>query len=82
MAQNKLSDLNNHLFTQLERLNDLGEDEMNTEQAELEFKRSRSMVQISEQIIKNAKLTFEVAKSVSGGELKAIPEQLETKKLE
>lgn len=78
MANNKLSDLNNHIFAQIERL---GDENLTPEQMELEIKKSKALVPLSEQVIKNAKLVFDVAKSVSAGDLKAIPEQLETKKI-
>lgn len=54
-TKNTLSDLNNHLFEQLERLND---DELDPEQLEKEIKRSESMTKIAEQIIKNGELAF------------------------
>lgn len=78
MAKNKLTDLNDHLFAQLERL---GDETLTPEQMELEIKKSKAIVPVSDQIIKNAKLLYDVAKSTSSGELKVIPEQLETKKL-
>lgn len=79
MAKNKLTDLNNHLFAQMERL---GDENLKPDEMDLEIRKSKSIVMVSEQIIKNARLTFEVAKSVSGGELKTVPEQLETKRIE
>lgn len=53
--QNKLIDLNNHLFEQLERLNDeeLSEDDMRKE-----IERSKAMASISNQIIENARLNL------------------------
>ncbi|WP_459127514.1 hypothetical protein [Latilactobacillus curvatus] len=55
MTKNKLEDLNNHLFEQLERLND---DDLTDEQLKLESKRASAMSEISEQIIKNASLAL------------------------
>lgn len=43
--RNKLTDLNNHLFEQLERLND---DELSEEELEKEIKRSKAMEGIIE----------------------------------
>jgi len=57
--KNTLSDLNNHLFEQLERLND---DELDDEQLEKEIKRSEGMTKIAEQIIKNGELAFKTMK--------------------
>ena len=49
--KNTLLDLNNHLFEQMERLND---EELTDEELEKEIKRSEAMVDISQQIIDNA----------------------------
>lgn len=54
--QNKLTDLNNHLFEQLERLND---DELTDEQLDQEIKRAKAMSEVAGKIIDNAKLSFE-----------------------
>lgn len=55
MAKNALSDLNNHLFEQLERLNDEGLDE---DQLERELKRADGMSKIASQIIQNGELAY------------------------
>lgn len=57
--KNKLGDLNNHLFAQLERISDEG---MSPEQIEHEVKRSDAIVSVSEQIVKNADLQLKAAK--------------------
>jgi hypothetical protein len=59
MARNKLSDLNDHLFAQLERLSD---EEMDADQLEIEIKRSRAVAQIGEKIINNANTVIKAAK--------------------
>lgn len=51
--KNKLIDLNNHLFAQLERLS---EENLTPEQIEKEVSRTDAIVDISEQIIRNADL--------------------------
>lgn len=56
--KNKLSDLNNHLFAQLERLSEEG---LTAEQIDAEVKRSDAIVGISEQIVKNADLHMRAA---------------------
>lgn len=53
--QNTLEDLNNHLFAQLERLND---EELTDEQLEKELKRADGMTRIAAQIIENGQLAF------------------------
>jgi len=53
--KNTLSDLNNYLFEQLEKLND---DELSGEQLEKELKKTDSIVKVSEKIIQNGELAF------------------------
>jgi hypothetical protein len=65
MARNKLYDLNNHLFEQLERLNDR---ELTAEQLEVESKRAKAMAGVASQILKTAELTIDAMKMVANGE--------------
>ena len=58
MTKNKLSDLNDHLFMQLERL---GDETMDLEQVELETKRAKSIVAVSSQIIAGANIHLKAA---------------------
>lgn len=51
--KNKLSDLNDHLFMQLERL---GEEGLTAEQITQEVQRAEAIVTISDQIVRNADL--------------------------
>lgn len=51
--KNKLTDLNNHLFAQLERLSD---EDLTGEQIADEVKRSDAIVDVAEQIVRNADL--------------------------
>ncbi len=60
--KNRLLDLNNHLFSQLERLADEG---MTSEQIEQEVKRADAIVAVSEQIIRNSDLTLKAATLVA-----------------
>ncbi len=53
--KNTLSDLNNHLFEQLERLND---EDLDDEELERELKRSEGMTKIAEKIIQNGELAY------------------------
>lgn len=53
--KNKLSDLNNYLFEQLERIND---DTLTPEQLEQELKKTDSIVKVSEKIIETGELAF------------------------
>ena len=56
--KNKLSDLNNHLFAQIERL---GDEDLDSEQIEREAKRGEAIVAVADQIIRNADLQFKAA---------------------
>ncbi|MAW99559.1 MAG: hypothetical protein CMN72_07900 [Sphingomonas sp.] len=56
--KNKLSDLNNHLFAQLERL---GDEDLTDEQIEKESKRAEAVVSVAEQIVKNADLQLKAS---------------------
>ena len=51
--KNKLTDLNDHLFAQLERL---GEEGLTAEQITNEVQRAEAIVSVSEQIVRNADL--------------------------
>jgi len=57
--KNKLIDLNDHLFEQMERLND---DDLSGELLQQEIGRSKAMTSISQQIIDNASLALEAEK--------------------
>lgn len=74
MARNKLSDLNNHLFAQLERLNEEG---ISQEELKSEIERSKAIAVISKNIIENAKTTLQgikvVQNEISKGQ--AVPDQ-------
>lgn len=60
--KNRLSDLNNHLFAQLERLSD---EDLSVEKLEQEVKRSEAMISVADQIIRNAALQIQSAKIAS-----------------
>lgn len=77
--RNTLGDLNNHLFAQLEKMDD---DELIGEQLDNEIRRTEAMAKISEQIIKNGELQFRAMKHMDeyGYERqKAIPDMLEVR---
>ncbi|MEM1289773.1 MAG: hypothetical protein AAGH60_15600 [Pseudomonadota bacterium] len=57
--KNKLSDLNNHLFAQLERL---GQDKLSAEEIENEVKRADAIVALSDQVVGTADLQLKAAK--------------------
>lgn len=60
--QNKLSDLNNHLFAQLERLSD---EDIKGEKLKEEIARARAIKEISGAIVENAKVALEGQKFIA-----------------
>lgn len=59
--KNTLSDLNNHLFEQLERLND---EELQGDELAEEIKRSKSIETVAKQIINNGRLVLDSQKFI------------------
>ena len=59
--KNKLIDLNNHLFEQMERLNDEG---LSKEDFKKEIERAKAMTGIAQNIIQNGKLMLDSMKFV------------------
>ena len=62
--KNKLVDLNNHLFAQLERLSD---EETKGEELLTEIRRSQAITNVAKQIINNGSLVLHAHKAVSDG---------------
>ena len=56
MARNKLTDLNDHLFAQIERLND---ETLTPEQMELELKKADAMEKVSKQILDSSRVVLD-----------------------
>lgn len=54
--KNTISDLNNHLFEQMERLMD---EDLTTKELEKEIKRSKAVVQVASAINNNGKLAIQ-----------------------
>lgn len=59
MPRNKLSDLNDHLFAQLERL---GDDNLTAEKISQEADRAEAIVALADRIVNNADLQLRAAK--------------------
>jgi hypothetical protein len=57
--KNKLTDLNDHLFAQLERLTN---EDLSPEQIEVEVRRTDAVVAIADQIVGNAELALKAAR--------------------
>ncbi len=66
MPRNKISDLNNHLFAQLEKLND---DELIGEELNNEVQRAKAMSNLAGQIISSTKLTLDAMKLARRGDI-------------
>lgn len=78
MTRNKLTDLNNHLFEQLERLND---DDLTGDELKSEIERSKAVSNIAGKIIENASIGLEAEKlkvEYSRRDI-VLPEMLENK---
>jgi hypothetical protein len=64
MARNKITDLNDHLFAQLERLND---ETMKSDKMEIEFQKAKAISGVAAQIIKANKLTLDAMRILKDG---------------
>lgn len=73
--KNKLSDLNDILFAQLERLTS---DDLPADQIEQEVSRTQSVVQIADRIVDTARLQLDCAKFLAdhGGKPRTLPASL------
>lgn len=76
--RNGLTDLNNHLFEQLERLND---DELKGEALKEEITRSKSIEDVAKQIINNGRLVLDSQKFIDDrlNVDKELPDMLDNK---
>lgn len=64
---NKLSDLNNHLFAQLEKL---GDESLKGEELKTEIERSKAMAMIANNIVGAAKTTVDAFKLIKQGHVR------------
>lgn len=70
----KLSDLNNHLFAQLERIND---EDIDGEELQTEIHRSKAVSSIASQIISAGKLALEAQHKLGENQVQSLPKVLE-----
>jgi hypothetical protein len=66
--KNKITDLRNHLFEQLERLND---PDLTPEKLAMEGDRAAAMCQVSESIIESAKLEVKFIQALGISDMKS-----------
>ncbi len=71
--KNKLIDLNNHLFAQMERLS---EEELSGEKLTVEISRSKAITAVASQIISNARLALDAQVAINDGLIKNPPKML------
>ena len=75
--KNKLTDLNNHLFAQLERR---GDESLDSEKLKDEIARSKAITAVSSQIVNNARLALDAQIAVRDLQLgNRLPSMLEAK---
>lgn len=77
--KNRLIDLNNHLFAQIERLSD---ESVTGEKLIEEINRSQAITDVAKQIVNNGRLALDaqMAAHELGSSLRKLPEMLETQK--
>ncbi len=75
--KNKLTDLNDHLFAQLERL---GDESLDSEKLKDEIARSKAITAVSSQIVNNARLALDAQIAARDLQLgNRLPSMLEAK---
>ena len=71
--KNRLIDLNNHMFAQMERLSD---EDLKGDDLTEEITRSKAVSNLAIQIINNARLALNATVAINDGLLKTPPEML------
>lgn len=61
MARNKMNDLRDHLFAQLERLND---ESLGKEEIEMEAKRAKAITGVASTIVNSAKVEMQYMRAI------------------
>lgn len=71
--KNKLEDLNNHLFAQLERLSD---EKLTDKQLATEIERTKAITSVASEIVAGGKLQLDAQKALGDGLVQKVPPQL------
>ncbi len=71
--KNKLIDLNDHLFAQIERLSD---EDIKDEKLKEEIERSKAINGVADKIILNASLSLRAHKLINNGHTKTLPQMI------
>jgi len=66
MAKNKIEDLRNHLFAQLERLGD-DEEMLDSKKLEVELSRAKAIADVAQVIVNSAKVEVDFMKNCKNG---------------
>ena len=76
MSKNKLTDLNDHLFAQIERLSD---EDLSIEDLEKEIARSQAINSVAKEVMANARLVLEAtqASAENMGRVTHMPKMLD-----
>lgn len=69
--KNRLTDLNDHLFAQIERL---GDEALEGEKLQQEVARAKAVTGVASQIISNASLALNAQKALGDGVIKSVPD--------
>lgn len=77
--KNKLTDLNDHLFAQLERLSD---EDITPEKLDIEIKRTSAIMDTAQKIIENARVVVDAHKLFGNGAIDTMPGIIESKQIE
>lgn len=73
--KNKLIDLNNHLFAQLERLSD---ESLTGDKLANEINRGKALTSVSKEIVSNARLALDAQVAMRDFGLRELPEMLKS----